>query len=270
MKTRNETSTLSRWTSLNFMADKWEAIRNAATADGTAYNGLIIDALQRYRHRLEHEKTGPITAVEAVRIQRAARDAAEAGIVGRKGRLGLHAEAKNTPPRDTPEGMVMAPLKLPKDLHAWLRERRGIVQIEARERKAMEELEGKKAVARKKKGKTGRRDSTMALVVEQAIDEYLANRDRPEKRLTLEEGATMRKIARLARQRHFEVIAKDNGLDPEVFLLKDEIPISRKEAKELLLSPKNEALYNIAMAEVASVKVRLSILKKGDQKKKAA
>jgi hypothetical protein len=134
----------------------------------------------------------------------------------------------------------------------------------------MEELEGKKAVARKKKGKTGRRDSTMALVVEQAIDEYLANRDRPEKRLTLEEGATMRKIARLARQRHFEVIAKDNGLDPEVFLLKDEIPISRKEAKELLLSPKNEALYNIAMAEVASVKVRLSILKKGDQKKKAA
>jgi hypothetical protein len=110
----------------------------------------------------------------------------------------------------------------------------------------------------------------MALVVEEAINEYLANRDKTEKRLTLEEGATMRKIARLARQRHFEAIAKDNGLDPEVFLLRDETPISKKEAKELLLSPKNEALYHIAFAEVVTVKVRLSILNKGNQKKKAA
>ena len=266
MKARNETTTLSKWTSLNFPASTWDAIRNAATADGTAYNGLIIDALQRYRHRLSHQKNAPITALEAVRIQRAARDAAEAVIVGRKGRLGLHAAAKNTPPRDTPEGMVMAPLKLPKDLHAWLKERRGIVQLEARERK---EAAGKKAVARKR-GKTGRRDSTMALVVEEAIKEYLATRDKPEKRLTLEEGATMRKIARLARQRHFEEIAKSNGLDPEVFLLRDEIPISKKEAKELLLSPKNELLYQIALAEVGSVKVRLSILQKGSQKKKTA
>ena len=79
----------SRDTSYRIPNEIWDRVRNAAAAEGRTVNGLVIDALERYRHQLDSKATGSaLRPEEASAMRRLAHEAKEAiynaHLLGRK------------------------------------------------------------------------------------------------------------------------------------------------------------------------------------------
>lgn len=68
----------SRDTSYRIPGEVWDRVRNAAAAEGRTVNGLVIDALERYRHRLTAKAKGSLLRPEeASAMRRLAHEAKE-------------------------------------------------------------------------------------------------------------------------------------------------------------------------------------------------
>jgi len=69
----------SRDTSYRIPNEIWDRVRNAAAAEGRTVNGLVIDAMERYRHQLTAKAAGSLLRPEeASAMRRLAHEAKEA------------------------------------------------------------------------------------------------------------------------------------------------------------------------------------------------
>lgn len=68
----------SRDTSYRIPNELWDRVRNAAAAEGRTVNGLVIDAMERYRHQQITKETGSLLRPEeASAMRRLAHEAKE-------------------------------------------------------------------------------------------------------------------------------------------------------------------------------------------------
>ena len=68
----------SRDTSYRIRGELWDRVKNAAAAEGRTINGLVIDAMERYRHQLTAKAKGSLLRPEeASAMRRLAHEAKE-------------------------------------------------------------------------------------------------------------------------------------------------------------------------------------------------
>jgi hypothetical protein len=74
----------SRDTSYRIPNELWDRVRNAAAADGRTVNGMVIDAMERYRHQLTAKAKGSLLRPEeASAMRRLAHEAKESIYIAR-------------------------------------------------------------------------------------------------------------------------------------------------------------------------------------------
>ena len=60
----------SRYTSYRINSEIWSRVQNAAAAEGRTLNGLVADALERYRHTQSAKASGSVLLPEEVSAMR--------------------------------------------------------------------------------------------------------------------------------------------------------------------------------------------------------
>ena len=78
-KAKSSTRTnYSRYTSYRINSEIWSRVQNASAAEGRTLNGLVADALERYRHLQTAKTTGSVLRPEeASAMRRLAHEARE-------------------------------------------------------------------------------------------------------------------------------------------------------------------------------------------------